>query len=122
MSTILEALPDRWRNPRTNKLLMRLFIIAVTCALALYLGRSPSVRWMALPLVAVAAWVLLMNPHWGVPLIIVSALVVPFAIGTGTGTSLNAPFLLVPALAGLWIIRMLMAGKLQFVPTGANLA
>ncbi|MCC7359784.1 MAG: O-antigen ligase family protein [Anaerolineales bacterium] len=122
MSTILEALPDRWRNPRTHKLLVRLVVIVITCALAVYFGRSPSARWLALPAMAVAAWLLLLNPHWGVPLIIISALVVPFAIGTGTGTSLNAPFLLVPALAGLWIVRMLMAGKLRLVPTGANAA
>ena len=122
MTTLLNALPERWRTARTGTQLTRVLIILATCVLAFYFGSNPSVRWMALPAVAVAAWLLLVNPHWGIPIVVVSALVVPFTIGTGTGSSLNAPFLLVPALTGIWIVRMLMAGKLHFLPTSANWA
>src|SRR5689334_15385716 len=101
MSTLLQSLPDRWRSPRTGQFLIRLLIILATLGLAYYFGRDPSLQAIALPLVAVAGWLLLMNPHWGVPIIVFSALAVPFVIGTGTGTSLNAPFLLVPLVAGV---------------------
>lgn len=120
MTALLESLPSRWRKPRLGIWLMRLGIILVTCFLAYYFGRAPSMQAIALPGLAVAGWLILMNPHWGIPLIIISALVVPFALGTGTGTSLNAPFLLVPLLTGIWIVRMLMAGRLHFVPNSAN--
>jgi len=122
MTALLESLPSRWRNPRMGTWLMRLGIIVATCFLAYYFGREPSMQAIALPALAVAGWLILMNPHWGIPLIIVAALVVPFALGTGTGTSLNAPFLLVPMLTGIWVVRMLMAGKLHFVPSSANWA
>ena len=122
MSALINALPDRWRNARTGPTLMRLGIIGLTLVLAFYLGRTPTLQAIALPAVLVAGWLILMNPHWGIPLIIISSLLVPFVIGTGTGSSLNAPFLLVPLLAGIWLVRMLMAGKLHFVPTSANWA
>jgi len=122
MSTLLQALPDRWRTARTGTFLMRLGIILTTLALAYYFGRNPTLQAIALPVAAVAGWLILMNPHWGIPLIVISALVVPFVIGTGTGTSLNAPFLFVPLLTGIWFVRMLMAGRLHFVPTSANWA
>lgn len=122
MTTLLNALPQRWRTARTGPLLTRLAIIFATCGLAYYFGRRPTLEAIALPGLAIAAWLLLMNPHWGIPLIVVSALVVPFVIGTGTGTSLNAPFLLVPILTGIWLVRMLMAGRLHFLPTSANWA
>lgn len=122
MTALLESLPSRWRNPRMGIWLMRLGIIVATCFLAYYFGRQPTMQAIALPALAVAGWLILMNPHWGIPLIIVAALVVPFALGTGTGTSLNAPFLLVPLLTGIWVVRMLMAGKLHFVPSSANWA
>jgi hypothetical protein len=122
MTALLNVLPDRWRTARTGPLIMRWAVIIATCALAYYFGRSPSIRWLVLPIVVVAMWLMVLNPHWGIPLIVVSAMVVPFAIGTGTGTSLNAPFLLVPILTGIWLVRMLMAGKVTAVPTSANWA
>jgi O-antigen ligase len=120
MAALLEALPNRLRTARTGQLLTRLLIIAATLVLAYVLGRSPSLMYIALPFAAVAGWLLFAHPHWGLPLIVVSAMVVPFSLGTGTGTSLNATFILVPALAAIWLTRMLLAGKLQFVATSAN--
>lgn len=122
MSALLQVLPNRWRNARTGPFIMRWAIILATLWAAYYFGQNPTLQAIALPLVAVAGWLLFVNPHWGVPLIIAAALVIPFSIGTGTGTSLNAPFLLVPLLGGIWLVRMLMAGKLHFVPTSANWA
>ncbi len=41
-------------------------------------------------------------------LIIIAAIAVPFSIGTGTGTSLNAAILLLMGLSGLWLLGLLV--------------
>ena len=122
MTSLLRVLPARWQTHRTVMLLIRLGIIAGTLGLAYYGGRRPSMTFAAIPLLLVGGWLLVINTHWGLPMIVLSALVVPFAIGTGTGTSLNAPFLIIPALAGIWLVKSLLAGSIKFTPTQANWA
>lgn len=50
--------------------------------------------------------VLIRWPGIGFPLIVICSLLVPFGIGTGTQTSINASFLMVVALIGLWVLDM----------------
>lgn len=52
---------------------------------------------------AVAAFIYLRQPAIGLLALIFAALLVPFSIGTGTGTSLNPVVLLVPVLTVLWL-------------------
>ncbi len=51
---------------------------------------------------------LLRWPDLGLSLIIISGLVVPFSIGTGTQTSINLAFVFVILLMGLWIFQMIV--------------
>ncbi|MGI5836287.1 MAG: O-antigen ligase family protein [Chloroflexota bacterium] len=70
-------------------------------------------------LVVVGAGVLLVLrwPPLGLMFVILSGLVVPYGLGTGTGTSLNLAALLLPALVGLWIIEMLARRELRLYPS-----
>lgn len=50
-----------------------------------------------------AAYIFLRRPALGMMALVFAGLLVPFSIGTGTGTSLNPVVLLVPALTVLWL-------------------
>lgn len=122
MTTLLRVLPERWQNQRTVNLLLRLGVIAATLFLAYWWGRRPSLEFAAIPVILVTGWMVMLNPHWGPPALIVAAMLVPFGIGTGTLTSLNAAFLLVPAVVGVWLVRSLLSGSIKLAQTPANWA
>jgi hypothetical protein len=56
-------------------------------------------------------------PPLGLATLIVASLVVPFAIGTGTQTSLNVTVLLLPVLIGLWLLDMVRRRELRLLPS-----
>jgi O-antigen ligase len=77
---------------------------------ALVALRTPGGRVAMLLLAAgpvvLGAVLLLRRPGLGPVLLIAAGLLVPWSIGTGTGTTLNPVILLVPALTGLWLLDM----------------
>jgi hypothetical protein len=83
---------------------IRTVVIAITLLLAWYLGQAPNIRYIGIVLLIAVSLVIMRYPQLGIVGIIVSALVVPFAIGTGTQTQLPLPFLAIPALWGFWFI------------------
>jgi hypothetical protein len=116
----MDALRDRLPALNTQPLLRAGVVVAVL-ALAAYLGRTASTRTAMLLAAAAGALVLLQRPHWGLVALIPAALCVPFAIGTGTQTSLNAAALLVAALLGVWPADMLRRGRVKLAPSPVNL-
>ncbi len=50
-------------------------------------------------------------PPMGLLALIVAGLIIPFSIGTGTGTTLNPVILLIPLLTSLWLLNMLLIKK-----------
>ena len=57
-------------------------------------------------------------PALGVVLLVGSAIIVPFEIGTGSQTNINAAMLLLAALLGLWFARMFIEERrFSFVPS-----
>jgi O-antigen ligase len=52
---------------------------------------------------------------------VAAALVVPFAIGTGTGSPINIVLLAVPLLLGLWLVAMVWDRRIQLAPSTTNL-
>lgn len=94
----------------------RLIVVAAVLALSALLayltpGGRMALILLGLPLAMVAAAFLLRRPGAGLVLLVVAGLVIPFTIGTGTGTSLNPVILLVPALTGLWVMDMAVGRK-----------
>jgi hypothetical protein len=70
---------------------------------------------------AVGAGLVLARLELGLLLLPVVAVLVPFAIGTGTSTTLVASLLLAAALIGLWLARMLARRQLVVVRSPVNL-
>lgn len=58
-----------------------------------------------------APLIYLRQPALGLLGVVAAGLVVPFTIGTGTGTSLNPVVLLIPALTGMWLLDMALRRK-----------
>ena len=101
--------------------LVRIGLILAVLALAALLGRAATPR-LALSIAAGMVLLgLLARPHWGLVALIPTALCLPFAIGTGTQTSLNAAVLLVAALLGVWLLDMLRRGEVRLAPSPVNL-
>jgi len=98
-------------SPAHRTLLAVLVVIAAAVVVPLAaLGQRQLLMLLLLPVGMVGAVILLRRPGLGFPLIVVSSLLIPFAISTGTQTRLNASLLLVIGLIGIWIFEML-AGK-----------
>jgi len=98
-------LPRRWLEQNAKLWLRPLVIVGVLLASA-RLGPRASQRHLALLVGAGMALVFLRWPPLGLAALIGASLVVPFAIGTGTQTSLNVTVLLLPLLIGLWLFDM----------------
>jgi O-antigen ligase len=92
------------------------WIVALVVLLSLMIGFS-GIGPLVLILVfgAAGAFVLLRWPLIGLVLLIPISLVVPFGIGTGTATSINATILLLVALLGIWALRMIGGRNVRLV-------
>jgi hypothetical protein len=65
--------------------------------------------------------VLLRKPEIGLIGLIPAALVIPFEIGTGSYSGLNAAILLTGLLLGIWFLEMLMRQEIRIFPSIINL-
>lgn len=99
----------------------RVLIPICTLALVGYLAWRPSPFFVALPLLLAGGWLLLRHPPLGPIALVLSAMVIPFAIGTGTQTSLNMAFLMVPALGVIWFVGMYRRRSFALVPSRTTL-
>lgn len=90
-------------------------VVAAILAASLVIGLSPNILYL-LPVIGIGGLLLLNKmPALGMPLIVISALVVPISIGTGTGSSINAPMLMIAALVGLWVMDMYRRKSLRLL-------
>ena len=110
----------RLREIELQQLLKPAAAVAVLLAAAYY-GPRASMSQLILFVGAGAGLILLQVPELGLLAMPISALVVPFSIGTGTDTSLNLPILLVPALLGVWVANMYRRRAMRLVPSRINL-
>jgi O-antigen ligase len=129
MPTLLK-LPRRayislWLNDERRLLLLRLVVIMAVLGLSYLLGQRPKFA-IFIYLLAVAvpgALFLVRNPQVGLVGMVVSALVVPIAINTGTESRVNAPMMVILALSGLWLLDMIARqGQIQFIRSRSLLA
>jgi hypothetical protein len=110
------SLPRRWLE-QNAQLWLRLLIVAGVLLLSAGLAPRASPRYLILLVGAGMALVFLRWPPLGLATLIVASLVVPFAIGTGTQTSLNVTVLLLPVLIGLWLLDMVRRKDLRLLPS-----
>jgi hypothetical protein len=115
-SSRLFHLVTHWLSAN-NRLTIRILILfgvlvgSLVIAPRVALGSRMFTLLFLLLVVIGPALLFLYRPAIGLLLLIPASLYVPFSIGTGTGTSLNAPILLTLLLAGLWILDMLVRQK-----------
>jgi hypothetical protein len=81
---------------------------------AAYMGRKPSIMYIALPVVALGTVVLMRYPQAGLPAIVFGSVAVPFTIGTDSESPLHAGVLLLAAMLGLWLLQMLTNREIRF--------
>ena len=93
---------------------------AAVLVLAFFLGRQASPLWLGLLLAGISGVVLLTRPVLGLPALVLTALVVPLEIGTGTDVKLNAASLLVPVLLAIWLMWMIRRREVWIVASAAN--
>jgi hypothetical protein len=99
----------------------RVAIIVITLLLAYNFGRQPSIAYVYLPFILVALWAVYVKPGLGLFCMLAASLIVPFAIGTGTQSSLNVTILAVPILLGLWLVAMVWQRHIQLASSATNL-
>src|SRR5664279_513882 len=102
--------PERWLNTIAGARLARQgLIVLATLLLAFFFGRQPSLTYIYIVIALAVTWFIFTHAEVGILGLVFAALVIPFELGTGTQSPLNAAFLGVPILGGLWLIEM--AGK-----------
>ncbi len=107
-----------------EQLISKWVIIIVVLVTSFYLspkivlGGRNSLLFLFLMIGSGVALILLRYPHLGLTALIPAAMIVPFSIGTGSQTNLNAAVLLLGLLIGLWIMDMIVRQrKIQLVPS-----
>ena len=116
---VYNSQPARWLQE--NRLLwQRLLIIAAVFFASAVLPRNT--RIFLLPLIVIpgigGTWLLLRYRSLGLVFLIVASLLVPFEIGTGTNSSLNATLLLLMTLVGLWLLNVItLKRRIRVLPS-----
>lgn len=109
MRTFLVA--HRWLALNRRTVLQISAAVAIPI-LSAAIARSASPRQtsliLALLLGSAVALVLLHRPWLGFLVIFPASFLVPLEIGTGSGSSINAPMLLVALMLGLWLMEMVV--------------
>jgi hypothetical protein len=103
-----------------QRLLATWLIAAAVLALAFYLGRSASPTWLGLIAAGIGGVLLLARPVFGLPALVLAALVVPLEIGTGTDVKLNPVSLLLPVLLALWLLDMVRRRQVRIAASAVN--
>lgn len=111
--------PPRWGSAGSQ--LRSLVIATGTLVLAFLLGWRASTSLARLSMLAVLPVVLLFRPALGPPVIMVTALFVPFSIGTGTEVGVHLVELIVPLVAVTWVANMAITGRFRFASSPVNL-
>ncbi len=112
---IIRKVEGGWTRAATNVL-----VVLLVLAAAAYLGREPSTRYVYLACAAAGGLILFRWPELGLVAVLVSALCVPFALATGTKTSIHAAILLIPFLFALLVANGIRERNLKLAASPAN--
>ncbi len=112
--------------PNQHGARLRFLVIVGTLLIASFIGLRPGSRLAMLPVLLVVGLLglaaLLRYLPWGVIAIVPISFLVDFRVGTGTNVALNAAFLFLFALIGVWLLRMIVVERhLRLVASPVNL-
>ncbi len=108
--------------PIQLRLWSRPFVVLAVLGAGVFLASKASQNRLLFPVALGGAYLLLRWPRLALPGLVVSALLVPFAIATGTESTVNAAVLMAAALVGLSVLQLLalhgnrMTGSRTFFP------
>jgi O-antigen ligase len=106
----LTHIPQSWLRPvMIAGILLAVAVLAFTLA-PYYVGLLLMLLWGL-----AGVLLFLYCPQWGLLALIAACLIVPFEMGTGTGTSLHAGILVLALLLGLWVVDMLILGRRRWL-------
>lgn len=109
--------PDRFL--RTHRGIIWLTVAAVLVTSTVF-GYRADVRWLVMSLAATGALILARRPGLGLAGLLMVALLVPVEIDTGTDVRLNAAFLSLLGLLGLWLLGMVLRRRVALEPSPIN--
>ncbi len=104
-----------------NRALLPGVLVAATLLLAALLGARSSLLYAMLLAGGLAMVVLVMEPALGLVALGALSFTLPLELGTGSDVSLTAPVLLIPAVAGAWLLSALGKRSLRLAPAPTTL-
>jgi hypothetical protein len=104
-----------------SEALTKPLIVVAVILLSAYLGRGASLSTVMLLVVLIGGLALIRLPQLGLVALMITALIIPFSIGTGTQSSLNGAILLIPLLLAVWVFDMIRRRSVKLAPSPANL-
>jgi O-antigen ligase len=121
MFSTLRSSIHHFDNQSQARRVATVLVSASVLVLAFLLGQRASPLWLGLFAAGAGAFIVLTRPAL-IPLALVAAaLLIPVGIGTGTEVKLNAVALLVPILAGVWLLNMIRRRGVRVARSRANL-
>lgn len=97
------------------------WLVAVAVlALAFYLGRRASPTWLGLIAVGIGGALLLARPLFGLPALVLAAVVIPIEFSVGNYIKLNLASAMTPALLVLWLLDMIRRKRLCLTASATN--
>ncbi len=100
--------------------MLRPAVVGLVLLAAAVLGQRASMRYLALGVVVLGALALLRQPRLGLLLLVAAALIFRLEFGTGTEVSLNPVTLLVPVVLAIWVLSMVVRGRVRPAPSSTN--
>lgn len=85
------------------------------------LGRRASMSLVVFLFAGIVGVVLLRHPKLALPGFVLAVALVPWTMGTGTGSAVNVAFIGLAGLAALWILRMVIEQRVELRSSPANL-
>ena len=95
-------------------------VVAMVLLMAALSGVRASALWSVLACMGIGFFILMRWPAAGLFALVPATLIVTVEFGTGTEVTMNLATLLVPALAGVWILDMMRRNQVRLVPSDTN--
>lgn len=98
----------------------RVLLIAAALLITALLSWHPKSQAVVLVYLVLGAWILMRHPRAILPSLLLAGVLVPFRIGTGTGSAINVAMLVVGGFMLVQVPRLLLHQSLRLRPSVAN--
>jgi len=106
-SSLIRNLHQKFYNPAIRTAII-LGVLLIAIAVAFISSKTISLLLVGFLLGIGVVLIFLQHPSLGVAAIIPASFIIPIEIGVSSGSSLNAPMLLIILMTGLWVVDMVI--------------